>query len=72
MRASNEAGPSALIGRKVFVLHPHQTRFVIPTDAAVPLPDNVPPARAMRMVTSGWTRADSATIRHAGMRPVAI
>ncbi len=42
-----EAGPSALIGRKVFVLHPHQTRFVIPSDAAVPLPDNVPPARAI-------------------------
>ena len=42
-----EAGPSALIGRKVFALHPHQTRFVIPTDAAVPVPDNVPPARAI-------------------------
>jgi threonine dehydrogenase-like Zn-dependent dehydrogenase len=42
-----EAGASALIGRKVFALYPHQTRFVIPADAAVAVPDNVPPARAI-------------------------
>lgn len=42
-----EAGPTAMIGSKVFALHPHQTRFVIPATAAVPVPENVPPARAV-------------------------
>lgn len=42
-----EQGPAALNGRTVFVLHPHQTRFVVPTHAAHALPDNVPPARAV-------------------------
>ena len=28
------AGPAALTGATVFVLHPHQTRFVVPHDAA--------------------------------------
>ncbi|MBI3047288.1 MAG: zinc-binding alcohol dehydrogenase [Acidobacteria bacterium] len=42
-----ERGPGALAGRTVFVLHPHQTRFIVPADAVHPLPDEVPPARAV-------------------------
>ena len=42
-----EAGPPDLIGRPVFVLHPHQSRFVVPAEVAHPLPDDVPPARAV-------------------------
>lgn len=42
-----EAGDPALLGRTVFCLHPHQTRFVLPSVMAVPLPANVPPARAV-------------------------
>jgi threonine dehydrogenase-like Zn-dependent dehydrogenase len=41
-----EAGPQALVGRIVFVLHPHQDRFVAPAAMAVPLPGHVPPRRA--------------------------
>ncbi len=40
-------GPAELIGRHVFALHPHQTAFTIPTEAAVPLPEAVPPGRAI-------------------------
>jgi threonine dehydrogenase-like Zn-dependent dehydrogenase len=40
-------GEPALIGRDVFCLHPHQDRFVVPAGAVVPLPDNVPPERAV-------------------------
>jgi threonine dehydrogenase-like Zn-dependent dehydrogenase len=42
-----EAGPSELRGRTVFCLYPHQTRFVVPVQAAHPLPDGVPPERAV-------------------------
>ena len=42
-----EAGPDDLLGRTVFALHPHQTLFDIPADAAVPLPDGVPPQRGV-------------------------
>jgi len=42
-----EQGPVDLMGRAVFVLHPHQTRFVVPAEAVHPLPDGVPPARAV-------------------------
>ena len=41
------AGPHDLVGRLVFTLHPHQTLFDIPAGAAVPLPDGVPPTRAI-------------------------
>ncbi len=34
-------------GRTVFALHPHQTVFNIPENAATPVPDNVPPQRAV-------------------------
>lgn len=41
------AGPKALKGREVFVLHPHQDRFTVPADMAIPLPRDVPPERAV-------------------------
>ena len=41
-----EAGPGYLIGKNVFVLHPHQSLFNVPASAAVLLPDSVPPTRA--------------------------
>ncbi|RYF81240.1 MAG: zinc-binding alcohol dehydrogenase [Comamonadaceae bacterium] len=42
-----ESGPAAWIGRAVFCLHPHQTRYVVPASAVNPLPEGVPPARAV-------------------------
>jgi len=41
-----EAGPDALVGRRIFCLHPHQDRFDVPADAVLPVPDAVPDARA--------------------------
>src|SRR4029450_13462035 len=34
-----EQGPSTLLGRTVFCLHPHQTAYVVPAAAVVPVPD---------------------------------
>jgi threonine dehydrogenase-like Zn-dependent dehydrogenase len=42
-----EAGPGGLIGRDLFVLHPHQTVFDVPVDAALPVPQKVPISRAV-------------------------
>lgn len=42
-----EAGPDALLGHTVFALHPHQTRFSVPVDMAVPVPDEIPARRAI-------------------------
>ena len=42
-----EAGPQELRDRIVFVLHPHQSVFAIPAEAAIPVPDGVPPRRAV-------------------------
>lgn len=42
-----ERGPDALTGRIVFVLHPHQTRFVVPAYAVHVLTDGIDPARAV-------------------------
>jgi 2-desacetyl-2-hydroxyethyl bacteriochlorophyllide A dehydrogenase len=42
-----EHGPHELTGRTVFVLHPHQTRFIVPAGAVHVLPDGIPPARAV-------------------------
>jgi hypothetical protein len=42
-----EAGPAGLRDRMVFVLYPHQSRFNLPAVAATPLPDGVPPQRAV-------------------------
>jgi NADPH:quinone reductase-like Zn-dependent oxidoreductase len=41
-----EAGPPERIGQRVFSLYPHQTRFQIPADAALPIPDDVTDPRA--------------------------
>ena len=40
-------GPPGLLGRTVFCLYPHQTMFVVPASAVVPVPDDVPPPRAV-------------------------
>jgi threonine dehydrogenase-like Zn-dependent dehydrogenase len=37
----------ALQGRTVFCLYPHQTSYVVPASAVVPVPDDVPPERAV-------------------------
>ncbi|CRK55059.1 Threonine dehydrogenase and related Zn-dependent dehydrogenases [Alloactinosynnema sp. L-07] len=42
-----EAGPPGLLGRTVFCLYPHQTRYVVPAAAVTPVPDAVPPGRAV-------------------------
>ncbi|WP_435208866.1 dehydrogenase [Micromonospora sp. bgisy143] len=42
-----EQGPPDLLGRTVFCLHPHQSAYVVPASAVVPVPDDVPPARAV-------------------------
>ncbi len=42
-----EEGPASLRGRRVFVLYPHQTRYVVPASAATVIPDDVPSARAI-------------------------
>ncbi|MFJ6572649.1 zinc-binding alcohol dehydrogenase [Streptomyces sp. NPDC091292] len=42
-----EEGPAGLLGRTVFCLHPHQTRYVVPAAAVTPVPDTVPAARAI-------------------------
>jgi 2-desacetyl-2-hydroxyethyl bacteriochlorophyllide A dehydrogenase len=46
-------------GLRVFCLHPHQDRYVVPADAVVPLPPAVPEARAvlaanMETALNGW------------------
>jgi len=40
-------GPAALVGRNVFCLYPHQTRYVVPADAVHVLPEGLPPGRAI-------------------------
>lgn len=42
-----EQGPADLVGRAVFCLYPHQTRYVVPATAVTPVPEGVPPARAI-------------------------
>lgn len=42
-----EEGPTDLVGRTVFCLHPHQTTYVVPAAAVTPVPDGVPPRRAV-------------------------
>ena len=41
------AGPAGLRGRTVFCLYPHQTAYVVPAAAVVPVPDGVPAERAV-------------------------
>jgi threonine dehydrogenase-like Zn-dependent dehydrogenase len=42
-----EQGTEALLGRTIFALHPHQNLFNIPASAAVVLPKDLPPQRAV-------------------------
>lgn len=42
-----EEGPQRLLGRTVFCLHPHQTRYVVPAASVTPVPDAVPAGRAV-------------------------
>jgi NADPH:quinone reductase-like Zn-dependent oxidoreductase len=42
-----EDGPEGLRGRSVFTLFPHQSIFVVPVDAVVPVPRGVPARRAV-------------------------
>jgi threonine dehydrogenase-like Zn-dependent dehydrogenase len=41
-----EEGPTELVGRTVFCLHPHQDLFQVPAAELLVLPDSVPPRRA--------------------------
>jgi threonine dehydrogenase-like Zn-dependent dehydrogenase len=40
-------GPQALVGRTTFCLHPHQDLYCAPEPAVVPLPEGLPPGRAV-------------------------
>lgn len=72
-----EEGPSALLGRTVFCLYPHQTAYVVPAAAVVTVPDGVPPTRAVlagtveTAVNALWDGApligDRVTVVGAGM-----
>jgi threonine dehydrogenase-like Zn-dependent dehydrogenase len=72
-----EQGPKALLGRTVFCLYPHQSAYVVPADAVVVVPDDVPPARAVltgtveTAVNALWDAApllgDRITVVGAGM-----
>jgi threonine dehydrogenase-like Zn-dependent dehydrogenase len=42
-----EAGEPGLVGRTVFSLYPHQTRYVVPATAVTVVPDSVPAERAV-------------------------
>jgi NADPH:quinone reductase-like Zn-dependent oxidoreductase len=41
------AGPPELLGRNVFCLYPHQTAYVVPAAAVLPVPEGVPGERAV-------------------------
>jgi threonine dehydrogenase-like Zn-dependent dehydrogenase len=72
-----EQGPVYLRGRTVFCLYPHQSAYVVPADAVVPVPEGVPPARAVlagtveTAVNALWDAAplvgDRITVVGAGM-----
>ena len=72
-----EHGPEALRGRTVFTLFPHQSAFVVPADAVIPVPRGVPARRAVlagaveTAVNVMWDAApligDRVTIVGAGM-----
>jgi threonine dehydrogenase-like Zn-dependent dehydrogenase len=75
-------GPPALLGRTVFCLYPHQTAYVVPAAAVIPVPDGVPPARAVlagtveTAVNALWDAApligDRITVVGAGMVGCAV
>lgn len=41
------SGPKELAGRNVFCLFPHQTSYRLPASAVIPLPEGLPPGRAV-------------------------
>ncbi|HEY4157523.1 MAG TPA: hypothetical protein VGM29_05475, partial [Polyangiaceae bacterium] len=71
------AGPAELRERPVFCLFPHQTAYVVPARAVVPVPENVPLERAVlaanleTAVNAVWDAAprlgDRATVIGAGV-----
>lgn len=42
-----EAGVAELVGKRVFSLHPHQDRYILPAEVVLPVPDAVPTPRAV-------------------------
>lgn len=42
-----EEGPPEMIGKRVFTLYPHQSRFLVRADQCVELPEDVPSERAV-------------------------
>ncbi len=42
-----ESGPPELLGQTVFCLYPHQSAYVVPTRAVLPVPEGVPARRAV-------------------------
>jgi threonine dehydrogenase-like Zn-dependent dehydrogenase len=42
-----DRGPNGIVGRTVFVLHPHQTRYVVRASSVHVVPEAVPAARAV-------------------------
>ena len=42
-----EQGPPDLVGGVVFCLYPHQSWYVVPASSVVPVPEDVPPERAV-------------------------
>lgn len=72
-----EHGPPSLLGRTVFCLYPHQTRYVVPSASVTRVPDDVPPGRAIlagtveTAVNALWDAAplvgDRVTVVGAGM-----
>ncbi len=42
-----EQGPDTLLGRTVFCLFPHQTRYVVPVSAVTVVPEGIPASRAV-------------------------
>jgi len=72
-----EQGPPELAGRTVFCLYPHQTAYVVPASAVIPVPPEMPPRRAVlagtveTAVNALWDAAplvgDRITVVGAGM-----
>ncbi|MDH6237088.1 zinc-binding alcohol dehydrogenase [Cryobacterium sp. CG_9.6] len=42
-----ESGPESLVGTTVFTLYPHQSAFVVPANAVLPVPVGIPARRAV-------------------------
>lgn len=77
-----EEGPPDLLGSQVFCLYPHQTRYVVPASAVTPIPEQVPPERAVlagtveTAVNAAWDAAplvgDRIAVVGAGMVGCAV